>query len=98
MYCTSPAGDVVEGFGRSTYTKSCRPLVRPADGLVLPFCGNRAEGEAFDSWAVSADFTCRWAGTRKELCMNAAQRMNALQWKGLIRDYGDTANKWPLNN
>ena len=104
-YCSSPGGDVVVNSGWSS--RSCRRVVRPGDGMVvLNFCGNSTEWATFDSWAVSADMTCRWAGTRKELCMTDAKwnGMDAAKWNDLNRripigakafDWAETGSNWP---
>ncbi len=103
MYCSSPGGDVVVNSGWRS--KSCRRVVKPGDGMaVLNFCGNSAEWDVFDSWAVGADMTCRWAGTRHELCMDTAKwnGMDAAKWKELDRrtplavfDWSAMGSNWP---
>jgi hypothetical protein len=74
--------------------------------MIFAFCGNSAQWDVFDSWAVSADMTCRWAGTRKELCMDNAKwnAMDAAKWKDLNRripfgargfDWAEMGSNWP---
>jgi hypothetical protein len=106
MYCASPHGDVLVDAGWRS--KSCRRVVKPGDGMVvLPFCGNSREWDVFDSWAVGADMTCRWAGTRHELCMTATKwnGMDAAKWNDLKRgtppvlvNWSETGSNWPVNN
>jgi hypothetical protein len=105
MYCRSPDGDVVVRSG--WHSKSCRRVVKPGDSTqVLNFCGRSEEWDVFDSWAVSADMTCRWAGTRQELCMDVAKwnGMDAAKWSDLNRkiplavvDWSEMGSNWPVS-
>jgi hypothetical protein len=56
--------------------KSCRQLIAPGEQKVRTACGDIAWWDAFDTWAVTAGVTCRWARTPQELCLNAEQWNN----------------------
>ena len=78
---------------------SCRRLVRQGSNRIQSVCGNRAQWEAFDIRAVSADVTCRLAGTSRELCLTAAR------WKlfdNPVRRGGQPGvpgfSDWPAND
>ncbi len=72
---------------------SCRRLVKPGNNRIQGFCGDRAQWEEFDTWAVNAGVTCRLAGTSQELCLTVAQ------WNSFARPRIDSSagSHWPGN-
>jgi secretin/TonB-like protein len=70
---------------------SCRRLTRPGSNRIQSFCVDRALWEEFDIWAVTAEVTCRWAGTSQELCLTVAQ------WDSFdrARRVSGAASNWP---
>jgi hypothetical protein len=63
---------------------TCRRLTRGVDDTIETFCGNAADWQEYDTWAVNAGVTCSWdarAGkdTPHETCLTVTQWV--AQWR-----------------
>jgi hypothetical protein len=91
IYCRSPERDTASPISpamqaefltpaadQTSASKTCRRAPRLAVGSIRTFCGDAAEWDEFDTWAVGAGVTCRWTpapghNIPPELCLTAAQ-------------------------
>ena len=77
LYCARPANTPgAAASGQNPAGTSCRRLIQPGEKKIHRFCGDTERWDAFDSWAVHAEVTCRWAATSDELCLSP------VQWEG----------------